>query len=209
MDAVRVGCYDSVTCAVCTMRIGAELLRNACLPHRQIHAGSIVPRQDLVDVEQDFDAVADLAHPENEVGVDGGAELRGLLDVFAGDVEDFLDTVHDNAHVGRASFLCDLDDDDAGLFRCGGCLHAELGPKVNHRNDLPAKVDHPFDIRRCPRYGGDVHVTDDLADLEDFQAELLVGEGKGEILALLVRERGARPRVLLFASYMCPFNETW
>ena len=79
--------------------------------------------------------------------------------------------------------VADFDDDDAGLVGLGRGLHGELGAQVDHDDDLPAEVDHALDVGGRAGQGGDVHPADDFADLEDFQAVLLLAQGEGEVLA--------------------------
>ncbi len=80
--------------------------------------------ENAVDVEEDFDGGADLAHAEDKVA--RNAEAGRFLDVFVGDVEDFGDAIDDDAGGTLALFVLDLDDDDACLLGACGGFHSEL-----------------------------------------------------------------------------------
>ena len=58
-----------------------------------------------------------------------------------------------------------------------------LRPQVDDRDDLAAEIDDALDVVRRPRHGRDLHVADDLADLEDLQAVFLGPESKAQVLA--------------------------
>jgi len=67
----------------------------------------------------------------------------------------------------------DLDDDDAGLFGDLGLVHAGISIRRSMTgDDLSREVDDALDMFRGLGYRGDLHVADDLADLEDLQAVL-------------------------------------
>ena len=148
----------------------------------------MVAGQHLVDIEQNLDRVADLAHTEDEVRIDRRSESGRFLDAVAGNVQDFLDAIDNDPHAARAIFLDDFNDNNTALLGDFGGLHTELGAKVDDRDDLAAQIDDAFDVVRRLGHSGDIDIADDLTDFENLQAILLGAKRERQILAFLVHE---------------------
>src|ERR1039457_3762512 len=134
-------------------------------------------------IQQRFDHALDLGHADDVFGGNLRAEVERFLDVARGDVENFLDAIHDESHLRVLAVVqFDLDDDDAGLLGIFD-LETETQPQVNHRNNLAAQIDDALDVFGHLGHGRDVCEPDDFAHFEDINPIGFALNGKREILA--------------------------
>ena len=84
--------------------------------------------------------------------------------------------------MGGRFILADLDDDDASPVGQLG-REAEFHPQVDDRDDPPAQVDHALDECRGLRHRRDFLQADNLANLEDADAESFVPDDNGQKFA--------------------------
>src|SRR6185312_4372454 len=131
------------------------------------------PGEQAVGVQQDRQALVELGHAVDVVGV--GAADR--LDLVGGDRQHLLDAVDD--HAGGAAL--GLDDGDLGAV---GVLmpEAEAHGQVADGDDLAAQVDDAADPRGRRRDAARLRVADDLLNPRDRQGVLLAGEGEDDEL---------------------------
>ena len=93
----------------------------------------LVFRQHIIDIEQDFHFIADLAHAQDEIALDGDAHARRGFDALGGDVHDLGDRIYDDSKI-----TTDVDHDDTGLFGVLDLLQPKFEPQVDHGDHLAA-----------------------------------------------------------------------
>ena len=75
-------------------------------------------------------------------------------------------------------FFIGSHDDIHGHLTLRQLLHAEPGPQVNGRDDLPSQVDQPANHRRRQRNPGHLLIPENFLNVFDLDAEKKIPEAK-------------------------------
>src|SRR5215472_14893777 len=145
--------------------------------------------QELRDVQKNDEAALEFADAGNVAGFAFSKNGTGSFNVRRWNFQHFRGCVDNQAH----EFILQLDDENAVLFvGLDFCLAKTLA-QIHHRNDLAAKIDHPFDQVRSAGHGSDFRYADDFTHGADLYSVRFIADPKTDDLKILFHQTVSGP----------------